>query len=152
MKYHSLRISVLTITLILSVLNQILFAQDLQKISTRNRINNEKKSIKILFTGPDIILHNANVITMDDQLPNAQAIAIKSNLISAVGSNVDILSLQTVNTQLFDLQGRTVVPGMIEAHSHLLANALRDDGPEGLVRATQEMAADGYTTVHEFAG
>jgi len=143
---------ILTLTLILMNLVRIVFAEDIPKTSTQNRISKGKKSIKFLSTGPDIILHNANVITMDDQMPNAQAIAIKSNLISAVGSNGDILSLQEVNTQLFDLQGRTVVPGLIEVHSHFLANAFRDDGPEGLARATQDMASDGYTTVHELYG
>ncbi len=77
-KTHSI-----TITLILLTLVQIVSTQDIPQISTRDRINNEKKSIKTLFTGPDIILHNANVITMDDQLPNAQAIAITSNFITA---------------------------------------------------------------------
>ncbi|MFC1724579.1 amidohydrolase family protein [candidate division KSB1 bacterium] len=142
----------ITLTLILLTLVRNLFAQDIPKISIQDRISNEKKSIKILSDGPDIILHNANVITMDDQLPNAQAIAITSNLITAVGSNGDILSLQAANTQLFDLQGRTVVPGMIEGHSHFLALGLSDDGLEGLARATQDMAANGFTTVHEAGG
>ena len=68
--------------------------------------------------GPDLILFNANVLTMDDQIPNAQAIAIEGNLISAVGTNVDILALQMAGTELIDLQSRTVVPGLIEDHSH----------------------------------
>lgn len=147
-----LKTFILLATLIFMNLIQILFADDNLNTLTQKINSKGKKSIKILSTGPDIILHNANVITMDDQMPNAQAIAIKENFISAVGSNYDILSLQEVNTQLFDLQGCTVVPGLIEVHGHLLLNAFWDDGPEGLARATQEMAADGYTTVHELYG
>lgn len=89
---------------------------------------------------------------MDDELPSAEAIAIDGNLISAVGTNDEVLSLQTGGTELRDLQGRTVVPGLIEAHSHRLLGGFWSDGPEGLVRATQTMAANGYTTVHELFG
>ncbi len=108
--------------------------------------------IKKSYSGPDLILYNANIITMDDQISSANAVAIEGNLILAVETNDDVLTLQTTNTQLIDLQGRTVVPGLIEAHNHRLLNAFWDDGPEGLVRATQDMAADGYTTTHELYG
>jgi len=101
---------------------------------------------------PDLILYNANVITLDEALPNVQAIAVAGNRISAVGSNEAMLALQAAGTQLVDLQGRTVVPGLIEAHSHCLLEGIRSGGLEGLARAAQEMAADGYTTVHELFG
>jgi len=105
-----------------------------------------------MSTGADIILHNASVVSMDDQIPEAQAVAITGNLISAVGSDAEVLALQDVNTQVYDLEGRIIFPGLIEGHSHLLLNAFWDDGPEGLVQATKDMAADGYTTVHELYG
>lgn len=98
---------------------------------------------------PDIIFHNGNVITMDEQKANAQAIAIEGNVITAVGADSDILAMQTGGTQLIDLEGRTVVPGLIEGHSHGLKVAYQNDGRDGLKRAAQNMAADGYTTVHE---
>jgi predicted amidohydrolase YtcJ len=53
---------------------------------------------------------------------------------------------------MFDLGGRTVVPGLIDNHSHRLCNAFWNDGPEGLVRAAKEAAEEGYTTVHELYG
>ncbi len=143
---------ILTLTLILMNPAFFVSAQDIPKKAAQNRISGGKKPIKMLAAGPDIILHNANVLTMDDQMPNAQAIAIKSNKISAVGSNSSVLALQDINTQLFDLQGRTVVPGMIEVHTHFLQRAFQDDGPDGLVQGTKDMAADGYTTVHELYG
>lgn len=105
-----------------------------------------------VVSGPELILFNANVITMDDESPSTEAIAIDGNLISAVGTNDEVLALQTGGTELRDLQGRTVVPGLIEAHSHRLLHGFWSDGPEGLVRATQTMAANGYTTVHELFG
>ena len=103
-------------------------------------------------SGPDIILHNALVRTMDASLPIAEAVAVSGNRILAVGSNNDILALQVPGTQVFDLGGRTVVPGMIDDHGHRLQQALRDGGPEGVVRAAKELAAEGYTTVHELHG
>ena len=101
---------------------------------------------------PNLILYNANVITLDEALPNGQAIAVDGNRISAVGSNEEVLALQVAGTQLLDLQGRTVVPGLIEAHSHYLLEGFRSGDLDGLARAAQEMAADGYTTVHELFG
>ena len=105
----------------------------------------------IALTNPDIILHNANVITLDDQMPSAQAIAIEGNRISAVGTDAEVLALQTAGTQLIDLEGRTVVPGLIEGHDHLLKRGYYENGAEGLARATQRMAANGYTTVHQLS-
>ena len=108
-----------------------------------------KEKILSVLSNPDIILYNANVITMDEQMPTAQAIAIEGNRISAVGTDVEVLALQTSVTQLIDLEGRTVVPGLIEGHDHLLQGAYFENGAEGLARATQRMAANGYTTVHQ---
>ncbi len=107
------------------------------------------KSLAHLATGTDIILFNANVITMDDQQPTAEAIAIEGNLISAVGTDSEVLALRAANTVLYDLEGRTVVPGLIDAHSHRLINAFWRGDLDGLARGAEEMAADGYTTVHE---
>ena len=112
----------------------------------------QQKVAPKLGSNPDLILYNANVITMDETLPNSQAIAVDGNRISAVGRNQDVLALQVAGTQLVDLQGRTVVPGLIEAHSHYLLEGFRSGDLDGLARASQEMAADGYTTVHELFG
>jgi len=108
----------------------------------------KNKSLHAL-SDPDIILHNANVITMDEQMPGAQAIAIVGNRISAVGTDTEVLALKTASTQLIDLEGKTVVPGLIEGHDHMLQQGFKENGAEGLARATQRMAANGYTTVHQ---
>jgi predicted amidohydrolase YtcJ len=102
--------------------------------------------------GADLIFHNAIIHTMDDLLPGAQAVAIQGNRILAVGSDVDMLALQGQNTQIYDLEQRTMFPGLIDNHSHRLQGALWDKGPDGLAQATRDMAADGYTTVHELYG
>ena len=98
---------------------------------------------------PDIILHNANVLTMDDLASKSQAVAIQGNRIAAVGTDAEILALKADNTQLIDLGGKTVTPGLIEAHDHGIHNGYQENGLEGLKRATERMAAMGYTTVHQ---
>ncbi len=73
----------------------------------------------LLFkSGPDKILYNANIITVDDSLPRAQAVAIFGDHILAVGSNEEMERLATSLTQRIDMQGLTITPGFIDAHSH----------------------------------
>lgn len=104
----------------------------------------------------DIILYNANVITFDDQNPSGKAVALAGRHILAIGTNAAMLALQTTGTQLFDLEGKTVLPGLIEAHDHWLNNAFSNTGTatesdqrQGLKQAVLRAAARGYTTVHE---
>ncbi len=69
---------------------------------------------------PDLILVNGIVHTMDDNVPSATALAVSGNRILAVGSDSLIGSLPGPATRIVDLAGRTVVPGFIESHGHLL--------------------------------
>src|SRR5829696_1419054 len=69
-------------------------------------------------TGPDLILYNGKIFTSGPKQPLFEAIAISSDRIQAVGSNVEIRKLATERTRLIDLQGRTVVPGFNDAHAH----------------------------------
>lgn len=67
---------------------------------------------------PDLVLHNARVYTASDVHPRASALAIRGNRLSAVGDNDDLLKLRGRSTRVIDLQGRTVVPGLADAHGH----------------------------------
>jgi predicted amidohydrolase YtcJ len=69
-------------------------------------------------TEPDLILHNGNIITIDDRRPRAQAVAIADGRFLAVGDNAKVRALATARTKKFDLAGKTVVPGFIDAHTH----------------------------------
>lgn len=66
----------------------------------------------------DLILHNAVVWTVDDAKPRAQAVAIRGNRIVKVGSDAEVLELGDANTRVMDLQGKLVLPGFIDAHTH----------------------------------
>ncbi|PYY11640.1 MAG: amidohydrolase [Acidobacteria bacterium] len=67
---------------------------------------------------PEMVLYNANIWTVDDQLPRARAIAINAGRIFAVGSNDDVLPLASGLTRKVDLGGKTVLPGFNDAHAH----------------------------------
>ena len=67
---------------------------------------------------PDLILYNANIITVNGRQPRAQAIAIQKATILAVGDNDKIRSLSGIGTRQINLEGKTVVPGFIDAHTH----------------------------------
>ncbi len=67
---------------------------------------------------PDLILYNANIFTVDDAQPRAQAVAISNGRFLAVGSSSDVLNLAAPGTRKIDLSGKTVLPGFIDAHCH----------------------------------
>jgi predicted amidohydrolase YtcJ len=69
----------------------------------------------------DAVFLNGNFITMDEKKPRAQALAVKDGKILAVGSTADIRKLAGEKTKVTDLGGKTVVPGMIDAHCHVLS-------------------------------
>lgn len=70
-----------------------------------------------------LILHHANVITLDPAVPRAELVAVKGETVSAVGSNDLIPTLDRPGAELIDCEGKTVVPGFNDAHCHVLAFA-----------------------------
>ena len=100
----------------------------------------------------DLILTNADVITLDDKRPAAQAVAIKGTRIIAVGKSKDILARwKSEGTEVVDLAGRTLAPGFVDAWGQMsrlglysVAAPLQSppDGPVGdvggLVRALRD--------------
>jgi predicted amidohydrolase YtcJ len=66
----------------------------------------------------DLVLTNANVVTVDPALPKAESVAVKGDRILAVGTNEEVGALIGDDTRVLDLEGKTVVPGMIDAHVH----------------------------------
>jgi predicted amidohydrolase YtcJ len=68
--------------------------------------------------GPDLVLVNAKVYTVDDRMPVAEAFAVKNGRFVAVGSTSDVRNLATPQTEIIDAAGITVTPGFIDTHSH----------------------------------
>ncbi len=71
----------------------------------------------------DQILINGKVLTVDDNFSVAEAIAIKGDRLLAVGSNNEIITLSGPNTKVWDVEGRTVIPGLIDNHVHYLRSS-----------------------------
>ncbi|NNC77674.1 MAG: amidohydrolase family protein, partial [Woeseiaceae bacterium] len=66
----------------------------------------------------DLLLINADVVTVDPSLPHAEAVAIKGDVILAVGTNAAMSKHRGDDTDVIDLQGKMVIPGFIEGHGH----------------------------------
>ncbi|MEO1007828.1 MAG: amidohydrolase [Planctomycetota bacterium] len=88
------------------------------------------------FAGPDHIYYNANAYTMDADRPRASAIAIEDGRFIAVGSDAEVLPLADAGTELHDLGGRTVLPGLIDAHAHLAGLGQLETGVVDLAGTT----------------
>ena len=73
----------------------------------------------------DTIIRNANIITMDPRQPHAQAAAILDGKFIGVGSAAELTNLVGPNTRILDLTGKTVLPGFIDAHIHVLNSGIR---------------------------
>lgn len=99
--------------------------------------------------GPDSVYVNAKVITVDERFSIAEAFAIEGNRFVAVGKREDIQALAGEKTEVFDLQGRTVIPGMIDNHNHFIRGAehwsklLRLDGVTTRQAALERIKAHG---------
>jgi predicted amidohydrolase YtcJ len=75
-------------------------------------------SIPLLAQAPDLIIHNAKLLTVDPQFRIAQAMAVRGDRIVSVGSNAAILGQKGPNTRVIDAGGKTVLPGLMDSHVH----------------------------------
>src|SRR5262245_29231575 len=106
----------------------------------------------LLISYPDMILHNGKIATMDDKSTTsnpgtiAQALAIRDGKVLATGNNQQMLALRGAQTKVVDLRGRTVVPGIIDTHSHLFDYALDAQENQAVrvrIRTTPDETWDG---------
>ena len=118
-------------------------------------------TIAIFFPGfalpaSDTILIHGHIYTGNSRAPWAQALAITGTGIDAVGTDQEILSRRSAKTEVIDLQGRTVVPGFSDDHTHMWFGALElhglnlstpessitpEEDPEGVVARIKAYAA-----------
>src|SRR5437763_11261779 len=72
----------------------------------------------------EVIVHNGRIATQDDRRFFAQAATIKDGKFTAVGTDQDVLKLRGTQTQVIDVRGRTVVPGLNDSHTHVIRGGL----------------------------
>lgn len=103
------------------------------------------------MTHPDLILTGGTVYTADSAHPSAAAIAVTAGRISALGSSAELARLAGADTEIRDLGGAFVMPGLIDAHTHHAIAGEEDlfhvplpinANLDGIVRAVREHAAD----------
>ena len=66
----------------------------------------------------DLILHNGKVVTVDRDFSIRQALAVKGGRLIRVGTDDEVLKARGPNTKVVDLGGKTVLPGLIDSHTH----------------------------------
>jgi predicted amidohydrolase YtcJ len=95
----------------------------------------------------DLVLTNGKIVTVDERFTIAQAVAIAGDRILAVGTNDEINRLAGPGARRIDLRGRSVLPGLIDNHLHLLRagntwmQELRFDGVESRKKAVEMLKA-----------
>src|SRR6266700_5689865 len=70
----------------------------------------------MLAAEPDLILHHGKIVTVDPQFSVHQALAVTGDRITAIGDNDSVLPLKGPATTVVDLQGKMVLPGLIDSH------------------------------------
>ena len=102
-------------------------------------------------TEASIVYINGQIISVNDNMGTVEAIAVKDGRIIALGSNSDMPKYQGENTQLINLQGKTMLPGFVDAHSHLSGVAIQvgsanllpaPDGPVNNIAQLQQTLRD----------
>ncbi|WP_449413565.1 amidohydrolase [Pandoraea soli] len=96
---------------------------------------------------PDLILINGKFATLDRANPQADAVALTGGKFTAVGTRDDVMRLAGSSTEVIDLKGRRVIPGLIDSHMHIIRGGLnynmelRWDGVRSLADAMRMLKA-----------
>ncbi len=102
-------------------------------------------------SGADLIVFNANIFTGNLGQPEASAFAVRKGRIYSVGTDAEILELKSSSTQMIDAGGRRLIPGISDAHIHLLNESnftftVRWDGVPTLRRALSMLSEQAERT------
>ena len=118
------------------------------KLSTQAFVAMALAALGLLSVNPqaqttaDVVFKNGNVYTVNSNQPKAEAVAVKADRIVFVGSNTGAQRYVGKSTRVVDLQGKTVVPGMTDAHQHLPGVGFRE----------MTLNLEGVTSLEDFLG
>ena len=85
---------------------------------TPDSVQSEQASADTIFTGGPIL-------TMNDAEPNVEAVAVKDGRVLATGSLEELAAYEGADTNRFDLDGRTMLPGFVDSHGHVVMGGLQ---------------------------
>ena len=94
---------------------------------------------------PHLVLHNGKITTLSPGKPDASAVAITDGMVSAIGSDDDVLALAGAQTEKIDLNHRHVIPGLNDSHLHVIRAGLfynlelRWDGVASVSQALKQL-------------
>lgn len=100
----------------------------------------------------DVIIENAKIITLDPKQPTAEAIAIAGDRIVGIGARRDLESLRTASTKVINGEGRSLIPGLNDSHTHFIrggltySEELRWDGVPSLADALRMLREQAQRT------
>ncbi|MGI8979789.1 MAG: amidohydrolase [Pirellulaceae bacterium] len=80
----------------------------------------------LLAQPPDLILHGGKIVTVDDKFSIAEAMAVRGERVLAVGMNEEVLKIKGEKTQVIDLAGKMVLPGLMDSHVHPSGAAMHE--------------------------
>lgn len=92
-----------------------------------------------LHATPSLILHGGKVITVDGKFSIHEAIAIEDGKILAVGSDAEVTALKGPDTQVLNLEGKTVMPGLMDSHVHPRAALTEFDHEMPIMESIQDV-------------
>ena len=113
---------------ILLVMNLIACSEKKDSQATVNEATatqEQQDIIPVATSVADKVFLNGKIITVNDQQPKAQVVAVKNGLITYVGDLRGAKPLMGENTQKIDLRGLTMVPGFVDAHGHVVSAGLQ---------------------------
>ncbi|WP_439816901.1 amidohydrolase [Zavarzinia sp. CC-PAN008] len=105
------------------------------------------RSFAMATPDPDLILVNGRFTTLDRANPMAEAVAVAHGRFVAVGTMAEVMALKGAATKVIDLQGQSVLPGLIDNHLHIIRGGLnfnmelRWDGVRSLADAMAMLRA-----------
>ena len=92
---------------------------------------------------PTLVLYGGTVVTVDSKRPRAQAVAVRGSRIVAVDSNRAVLRLARAPPRRVNLDGRTVLPGFVDSHTHLFNEG---DPDQQTLQVRQQLALENGIT------
>ena len=107
-------------------------------------------ALPALSQAPDSILINGKILTVDEQFSTREAIATREGKITALGTTAEVRKLAGPQTRVIDLEGRTVIPGLIDSHMHAIRAAQSFATEVNWIGAAS--LAEAYRRIHEGAG